>query len=306
MSSESKVAILLCTYNGQRYLQQQIQTISEQDFPNIDLYASDDGSTDTTLEVLAKAQSSWTKGRFEVFQGPQKGFAENFMSLVLNPEIQADFYGFSDQDDCWLSDKVSHALGCIENEKAPALYCSRTQLVDERENPLGFSPLFQKQPSFRNALVQCIAGGNTMLFNDAARCVLLQANLSRVPSHDWWVYLIVSGCGGTVQYDRVSRIAYRQHSSNIVGSNQGLMAVLRRLIMVLKGNFRGWSEHNSALLEQAKHLLTHDAQDALLHFQGMRAPSLWRRVCSLFKAGVYRQSWRGNISLLAAVILGKA
>lgn len=306
MSTASTVAVLLCTYNGQAYLERQLQTIAEQDFTNIDMYVSDDGSTDATLSILEKAKLNWSKGRFEVFAGPQKGFAENFMSLVLNPSIQADFYAYSDQDDCWFPDKVSHAVNNIESQQIAALYCSRTQLVDEQESPLGFSPLFTKSPSFNNALVQSIGGGNTMLFNQAARNLLLQANISAVPSHDWWTYMLISGCGGLVKYDPVPRIAYRQHSSNIIGSNLGSRALLRRCVMVLNGNFREWSKCHSVFLEKVKYLLSDDAQDALLYFQGMRSASLFRRVYSLFKSGVYRQTVRGTFSLLVAVILGKA
>lgn len=306
MPADFKVAVLLCTYNGQAYLQRQLQAIAEQDYPYIDLYVSDDGSTDATLDILKAAQVCWTKGCFQVFAGPRKGFAENFMSLVLNPAVQAHYYAYSDQDDYWFADKISHAVQSIQDHKVAALYCSRTKLVDEQERLLGFSPLFKKQPSFRSALVQCIAGGNTMLFNDAARSVLLQAGVSDVPSHDWWTYLMISGCGGFVQYDPVSRIAYRQHSDNVLGSNQGFVALQRRLVLALQGNFRHWSERNSILLAGARHLLTSDAQEALMHFQNMRSSSLFRRIYSLFKAGVYRQSWRGNVSLFLAVILRKA
>lgn len=306
MLSASRVAVLLCTYNGQDYLEQQIHTIAEQDFSNIDLYVSDDGSTDETLKLLAQAQAAWSKGAFEIFQGPQKGFAENFMSLVLNPAIQADYYAYSDQDDVWASDKVSTAFARIKDQQNPALYCSRTQLVDEQLKPLGYSPLFSKQPSFRNALVQCIGGGNTMLFNHAARALLMDAGVSSVPSHDWWTYLIVSGCGGVVLYDPIPRIAYRQHANNVLGSNQGFTAIVHRCHLVLKGNFRMWAECHSVLLEEVKHVLSGDAQHRLMFFQGMRSSSAFRRIYSFFKAGVYRQSLQGSFLLLVAVIIGKS
>lgn len=306
MSSAFKVAVLLCTYNGQAYLEQQLETIAEQAFTNIDLYVSDDGSTDATLTILETFKLSWTKGCFEIFAGPQKGFAENFMSLILNPAIQADFYAYSDQDDCWFVEKISHAVRCIEHQQDAALYCSRTQLVDEQEHPLGFSPLFRKPPSFNNALVQSMGGGNTMLFNQAARKVLLQAKISAVPSHDWWTYILISGCGGFIHYDPVAWMAYRQHAHNIVGSNQGYKALLIRCVMVLNGRYRAWSVHNSVLLEKVKPLLSDTAQHTLVYFKMMRSPSLFKRVYGLFKAGVYRQSLLGNVFLFVAVIIGKA
>lgn len=306
MSSAFKVAVLLCTYNGQAYLERQLQTLMEQDCPYIDIYVSDDGSSDTTLAILQAAQSAWSKGRFEVLAGPRQGFAQNFMSLVLNPAITADFYAYADQDDCWFTDKISYAVQRIQHHQCPALYCARTQLVDEQENPLGFSPLFTRPPSFKNALVQSIGGGNTMLFNQAARHLLLQADVSNVPSHDWWTYMLISGCGGVVDYDSVARMAYRQHTHNLVGSNKGIKALLERCVLVLKGRYRDWSEHNNLLLSQVEGMLSPEARHTLQHFRAMRSSSVVRRVQGFFKSGVHRQTSVGNVFLLLAVLMGRA
>ncbi|TGR60375.1 glycosyltransferase family 2 protein, partial [bacterium M00.F.Ca.ET.194.01.1.1] len=101
----------------------------------------------------------------------RQGFAANFRSMILDPRIDADCYAFSDQDDVWEPDRLESAIRWMEGEDIdmPLLFCSRTATISQTGIPAGYSPLFRRPPSFRNALVQSIAGGNTMLFNRKAR-----------------------------------------------------------------------------------------------------------------------------------------
>ena len=97
-------------------------------------------------------------------------------------------------------------------DDVPALFCSRTRIITAEGEPAGFSPLFSKKPSFRNAIVQSIAGGNTMVMNRAARDIMLEASRrTGFVSHDWWCYLILTGVGGIVHYSPTAKIGYRQH-----------------------------------------------------------------------------------------------
>jgi len=103
------------------------------------------------------------------------------------------------------------------------------------------SPLFVFPPSFRNALEQRIAGGNTMVFNLASKRLIENAGLLDVPSH-WWLYILVTGCGGLVFYDKVGYILYRQHDGTLVGGNNTYYAKTKRLIMALQGRFQNWNK----------------------------------------------------------------
>ena len=193
------VAILLCSYNGARFLREQLDSIYTQTHTNWKLWVSDDGSNDGTLEILSEYRETWGADRLEVVRGPCRGFSANFLSLVCRPEINADFFAYADQDDVWKPEKLARGLDRLGHlaEHGPALYCARTRLVDEQGATLGLSPLFTQKPDFRNALVQNIGGGNTMLFNSAARRILMAAgpNLD-VVAHDWWTYLAVTAAGG--------------------------------------------------------------------------------------------------------------
>jgi len=140
-----QIAILLTTYNGARFLDEQIQSIIKQSYTHWVIHASDDGSTDATLAILLCHQKVLGAERLSLYHGPQQGFAQNFMSLVRNIAIRADYYAFCDQDDIWLPDKLArsvHRLAQLPQDK-PALYGSRTILIDESGKTLGMSPLLK-------------------------------------------------------------------------------------------------------------------------------------------------------------------
>ena len=172
--AQPKVAILLCTYHGQHYLAEQLDSFAAQSHSNWEVWASDDGSKDDTHAILEAYQQKWPDGRLSIHFGPAEGFAANFLSLTCKASIDADYYAYSDQDDIWEPNKLARAVEWLNTlpENIPALYCSRTRLVDSNNNEIGVSPLFAKPPSFANALMQNIGGGNTMVFNNAARNLL--------------------------------------------------------------------------------------------------------------------------------------
>ena len=175
-----RVAVLLATQNGALYLEDQLESLARQTHPAIDVHVSDDDSTDGTMAILRDWEARWSKGRFVISQGPGRGFAENFRALIVNRDIRASYYAFCDQDDVWEPDKLERAIAWIgEPMDAPRLFCSRTKLVSEVGRETGHSVLFSRQPSFRNALVQSIAGGNTMVFNRAAHRLLFDCLVPR-------------------------------------------------------------------------------------------------------------------------------
>ena len=188
----------------------------------------------------------------------------------------------------------------------PALYCSRTKIVDSNNNQQRLSPLFNRKPNFANALVQNIGGGNTMVFNKAARDLLKTAGKDTVViSHDWWTYMLVSGCGGEVFYDPVPEVRYRQHNKNLVGGNTTLKALLERIGMVMFGRFKHWNNTNIAPLYKHYAMLTPANKETLDNFTKGRKGNFISRLWYLHKSGVYRQSFLGNIGLIVAAILNK-
>ncbi len=302
------VAVLMCTYNGERFLTEQLNSFERQTHHNWTLVVSDDGSQDGTLKLLQAYSSSWGAGRLKVVLGPQRGFITNFLSLTVRTDIQADFYAWSDQDDVWYEDKLQTALAWLQTipKHTPALYCGRTELICESGITVGYSPRFCLPPHFSNALVQNIGGGNTMVFNQAARNLLQEAgdNLI-VPSHDWWAYQLISGAGGAIHYDPEPRVLYRQHDGNLIGSNSNWSARVKRLRMVFQGRFYEWNAQNIHALETMHHRLSQEHQAILAHFKAAREQKLLLRILGFQRAGLYRQTLFGNLGLILATLLKK-
>jgi glycosyltransferase involved in cell wall biosynthesis len=302
------VAILLGTYNGCRFLPEQLDSLMAQTHQNWVLIASDDGSTDDTIKILKVYQAKWPAGKLIINEGPKEGFCVNFLSMACDPQIRADYYAFCDQDDVWLPTKLVVAIHNIsENheEGVPYVYCGRTSYVNERLKKVGCSPLFTFPRTFRNALIQSIAGGNTMVFNQGAKDTLEKVGIVRHSSHDWWLYQLITGVGGIVFYDPTPQVLYRQHKNALVGGNNSFLARIERVSMVIRGEFRRWSDQNVAILCVAKPWLTHGSKETLELFKKMRGAKLKDRFRLLEVAGLYRQTWRGTISLLLAALLKK-
>lgn len=306
-NTNKKVAILICTYNGARFLKEQLDSFIAQSHQNWAIYVSDDGSTDETLDILKNYQLRLGDERLVIFHGPRQGFAKNFLSLVKNPTVTADYFCFSDQDDIWFGDKLTRSLNSLpEFGNVPALYCSRTALVNSNLEPIGYSPLFVRPPCFENALVQSIAGANTMLINPAARALILRvADDAPVVAHDWLAYLLVTGCGGRVIYDPTPSLHYRQHEGNLIGANADLKNQILRLRKMLTGRFSQWSTQNLSILHAVQGQLTVRNKLVLELFETARHSSLFLRIYWMWKSGVHRQTTKGNISLIVATLMNK-
>lgn len=301
------VAILLGTCQGERFLAPQLDSIAAQTHARWHVWASDDNSTDGTLGILEDYRRRWGDDRLSIRRGPGKGFCANFLSLACDPSIQADFYAFADHDDVWDDDKLAVALAWLSGmpHNVPALYCARTRLIDEDGRPMGFSPLFARPLSFRNALVQSVAGGNTMVFNQAARDLLAEAGVVDVQTHDWWLYLIVTACGGRTFYDPVPKIGYRQHPNNLVGSNADWPARLSRAKRLLAGRFTGMNDRNIVALKRLQHHMSAENKSILTHFVHARKASLAPRVRGIRHSGVYHHTRLGNLGLVVATLFKK-
>jgi hypothetical protein len=232
----------------------------------------------------------------------RRGSTANFLSLTCRADIEADYFAYADQDDVWEADKLERAVDWLKTvpEDVPALYGSRTLLVDARNQHIGYSPLFERAPDFRNALVQSIAGGNTMVFNRAARDLLRRAGEQvEAITHDWWAYMLVTSCGGRVHYDSHPTVRYRQHGHNQFGANADPIAQLRRAKLLLQGRFRGWVDANLRALQRVRHLMTPENQQVLDEFSLARQRWLGASLVGLRRSGIFRQTTVGNLGLLA-------
>jgi len=304
----ARVTILMCTYNGERFLAQQLDSIARQSYREWTVVVSDDGSTDATLDILRQYSAIWGEGRLTILQGPKRGFAANFISVACDAPVQSQFYAWADQDDIWQANKLESAVKVLEALPSglPALYCGRTELIGDSGTVIGRSPLFSRPASFGNALVQSLAGGNTMVFNHLARDVLCHAGGQvDIVSHDWWAYLLITGVGGEVVYDASPSILYRQHEANLIGANSGVRARIMRLRMMSTGRFRDWNDKNIAALETVRSSLSADSLQTFEQFKKARDSKGFGRFLWLYRANVYRQTCLGNLGLMLAAVLNR-
>ena len=298
----AQVAILMGTCNGAPFLGEQLATIAGQRHRDWRLVASDDGSTDATAALLAAFRAEIGPERVEIRAGPRRGFAANFLGLAGDPGIRADYYAFADQDDLWDADRLARGIARLSalDPAVPALVGGRTRLVDEAGAPCGLSPEFRAPPSFENALVQSIAGGNTMLFNAAAKRLFEAVPDVTVVAHDWWAYQLVSGAGGTVIYDPEPSVGYRQHGGNLIGGNLGLRAKGARLRLLFAGRMAEWTDVNLAALDRAASVLTPEALAKVALLRQIRGRRLLARLTLLRRLALYRQTRAGTASLWLA------
>lgn len=317
---QGHLAILLCTRNGSRFIEQQLQSLAAQSYVDWSLHVSDDGSTDDTLKRIQEFAAAHPQWRITFRDGPRK-LAEsagapidprqpatvNFLTIVSDVTISGDYFAYCDQDDVWHPDKLERAIRWLStvDRSRPALFCSRTRLMDETGTQIGMSPLFAAPPGFRNALAQSIAGGNTMVMNRAARDLISAAGCTDVVAHDWWTYILVSGAGGEVRYDARPTIDYRQHTANLVGANQDLNAILRRLKMVHDGGFKQWMDLNLGALERCDTLLSPENRKTVASLRKARSGTVIERISAIVRLGLYRQTQRGQLALYLAALMRK-
>ncbi len=211
-------AILLSTYNGERFLSEYLASLSQQSFDRIVLYIRDDCSTDGTKSLLER-----TKFRFPIIPVPggrRLGPARSFLTLMEAASGRHGSYHFADQDDIWLPERVRTAHDAVTSRISPMLFHAPPQPVNVGGDPIGAQPT-AKVPSFANALVENCVVGCTSAMNDSAAKLVIQGAPRRVAMHDWWSYLVVSSFG-EIQTGPRPEVLYRQHGGNLVGANFGL------------------------------------------------------------------------------------
>lgn len=300
------VAILMCTYNGELYLKEQLDSIQDQDYQNWTLYVSEDGSTDQTLPILKSYQALWGKSKLQILKGPRQGFQKNFMSLITSKKIHADFYILCDQDDVWLPQKITAAITYLEtqDQTRPQLYCGRTSYVNKKLKFIQHSDLFLRPTSFHNAIVQSIAGGNTMAYNNALKKIPSLFQDVRIISHDWWLYILCELSGGMTYFDVNSYILYRQHEGSLIGANTTVLAKVKRLYMLLSGKFIQYNDcHYEAFNTISLKIANPTHINLIDRFYNDRHKGLKTRLRMIRGLKVYRQTRDGMLALYLAALL---
>ena len=304
------VACVLGYFNGEKYIKEQLQSIlnQKQDIFSITIFISDDNSN-RNFSLLENFDLENMKNNEIYYRKLEKniGYANNFIFSLRDINLEFDYFCFSDQDDIWTQNKIENALNNIlkYDKKLPILYCGRTTYFDEKcEFELGNSLLFKKKPNFKNAIIQSLAGGNTMLFNRSAKDLIVSSIFEdfKIISHDWWCYQLITGAEGIVYYDKNSYVKYRQHRNNLLGSNNTLHNKFHRILSLISGKFKSWNDINLNALNRNKSILKKNNKKLVEDFIKYRNGSLFQRIFLLKFLGIYRQTFLGNLALNIAVV----
>ncbi|WP_079365329.1 glycosyltransferase family 2 protein [Hydrogenophaga sp. H7] len=306
------VHVLLASYQGGRYIREQLESIAGQTHPNWTLTVSDDGSTDDTVRLCEAFSHEHGGHRIRVIKGPGRRSTANFFHLLraVEPTSSHDLVAFSDQDDVWLPEKLSRAVEALRALRPttgqPALYAARTRLVNERLEPIGVSRLPQRPLGFGNALLQNVASGNTMVFNQPLLRLMRRIKPEHSVLHDWTAYQVVTGCGGQMHFDPEPCLLYRQHADNLIGSQGRSWDKVLRMGMLFKGQYRTWGDQTEAAMNDIANELQPKALDVLRKFQDMRRrPDLIGRMQAGRHSGLWRQTRSGRASFWLGLALNQ-
>lgn len=207
-----EVAVLLSSYNGDAYIEEQIASIMNQDYPNCRLYIRDDGSNGKFTDKLRELQNRYD---FELYLGENFGFLKSFFWL-LQQIPDADYYAFSDQDDIWLPNKISDAVRWLEDNEAelPLLYHGAYEIQDSAGRNKGCFIYPDNGYDFRRSITENHYSGFAMVINRTMRARMLEADADRIMYHDWWAANIALGLG-KAHFSSTVCAVHRAHEHNV-------------------------------------------------------------------------------------------
>ncbi|MFI3218947.1 MAG: glycosyltransferase family 2 protein [Methylococcales bacterium] len=298
-----QVTVLLSTYNGSQFLKQQLDSLYEQTYPNIKILVRDDGSTDTSRNILAAEQ---LKGAIEQLDAHNNmGATRSFFTLLHHAaQTKTAYVAFCDQDDIWQAGKIERAVSVLSSvSDRPVLYCCRLDIVDERLKSLELSAKPRKI-GFGNALVENIAVGCTIVLNRKAIDLLCQQPLpNHVYAHDWWCYLVIA-CFGDVIFDDHVLIQYRQHSNNVVGAATNHFGVLKRKLARLF-NARLWISEQAIIFYDLFADRLPPSHCELVSLLIKAKSSFWHRAYLALSTALWRQKWIDNFILRLVILMNR-
>lgn len=297
------VAVLLSTYNGGKYLEEQIDSILDQQLNGeICLIVRDDGSSDNTAEILNRYAD---RGRLKWSSGDNLGSAGSFLQLLKsNPGY--DYYAFADQDDVWFKDKIQKAVDAIKNEGRPALYSSNAELVNEDLSDAG-RPVHRHIPKTDMYTVSIEGGhlGCTMVFNrELAKIVQENPLPNKIIMHDHLMALLCTACGGYFVYDRFPTMYYRRHGGNVTEISNGVKGIITsRLNGLKKGKGPGIADQAYCALTEYSGYMTETAKKWLERVAEYKTTVFERVKLGLSRKTKY-QSLSTAFTLRLGIILG--
>ncbi len=238
--NSKNIAILLATYNSEKYLCEQLDSLFEQSYQEFDLYIRDDGSSDRTLEIVEQYSAKYPNITLLSDETTGRGAKGSFMWMLQR--VDAPYYMFCDHDDVWKPEKIQFTFDKMQqleqqnNSSTPVVVNTDLEIVDQSLNTIHPSMFRYARinisilHNYKYLAVTNGFTGCTMMINRAAKEISLPFSQSAT-MHDYWIALNVAARGGVLGYVDAQTIKYRQHSSNVVGAQRssGLFRVITKI-----------------------------------------------------------------------------
>lgn len=298
------VSLVLCTYNGARFLDEQLNSLAAQTVPVNRLVLRDDGSTDATVSIVRAWSQEQRIPLIHVTEPVTRlGPARSFLT-ALAAGGPARFHLLADQDDVWLPMKIERAVKALEaGPQLPRLYAARQLYVDRELHSLGTSPM-PGSMEFSAAVYESQLTGCTMALNEPLRLLVSRRVPQQALMHDWWIYMLASASGEIV-FDEMPTMLYRQHGQNVIGAGPtGLGAWKER---VSRAVIEPGGQRRAQLKEFGDTFsdLLSDQQRTLINALTSTSPSWWQRWALGTSVPISRRGWLNRLGTRLAIIRGR-
>lgn len=235
-----RVVVLMATYNGGQWIEQQVDSILSQEDVDVRLLISDDGSTDHTRDILEDYSRRDSRVTLLPRRKGPAGVAANFLHLFMHADIDKDEYiAFSDQDDLWIPNKLRHQIQLIKKSQSGVV--SSDVLSFNRRG--SFKAIIKSQPQRRwDYIFEAGGPGSTYVFSPSVHrelcAILTDIGATGISVHDWYLYALARARGVKWTIDSRPTVLYRQHDANVIGANSGFNAISSRLKKLRSGHYR--------------------------------------------------------------------
>ena len=298
----SQVQVIMSSYNGEKHIIRQLESIMLQKNVEVSVLVRDDGSSDNTLEVLNVYKAN--NDKLSIIEGKNIGWRRSFFEGLKKAD-NADYYAFSDQDDIWTDDKLYKCVKLLEKEKNSSIpvmvHCNRYS-CDEKLTPFETQSMKVPRPlNKKNALTQEFAQGCTIVMNNAARRLVTRFEPDKKAPHDFWTGLICYYFGKVYYLDErlIYHIRYDE-SASFAGDIKG--GQKNRLKKMLLGESVYYNPAND-LLKGYGDLLTEEDKRFLKIVESAKK-SLKNRLKLVLDPEFRRVSIGGTVMLKLNVLLG--
>ncbi|MFW3537913.1 glycosyltransferase [Vagococcus fluvialis] len=301
-----KVAVLLSTYNGERYVEEQISSVMSQKNVMVDLFIRDDKSTDSTVEILKEKFGS--NEHIKILIGTENlGYKQGFKYLIdyVNEyEKRYDYFSFCDQDDFWEEEKLTRAIQKIEayseHKTTPISYSSNLKIVDKELNFINYMYSYSPLPTnLEQFLLNGYAYGCTIILNKDAYNIIKRFDGKKKFAFDFYIPIIVS-CYGHNIYDEESYILYRQHESNVIGANRNFKKQLNGALYKYGINY--YSDFSRELLLEYEDIV--QAKKNILEKYSKVNLNFKNKFALFLDSNVHKNTFKGTLLLKYMILKG--